>query len=229
MKEFFLFTLIIVVHEMGHIASSLYYKWHIKEVIILPFGGLTLFEEQLNRPIKEEFYILLWGPLTQIIFYYLALFLGQPSELFHMYHFLILGFNLMPVLPLDGAKLIELLLERYFPYQVAVNVSIFISILTFILLCLVGLQYRISFVYFVILLFLILQVIRTYKMRKNVFYKFLLERYLYQFHFKRWKKIQGENVEKMYRDCGHVFLHEKKYQTERETLSKRFDFKGKLW
>ena len=35
---------------------------------MLPFGGVTIFNEDLNRPIYEEFIILIMGPVFQIVF-----------------------------------------------------------------------------------------------------------------------------------------------------------------
>ena len=60
-KDFTLVTLIIIIHELGHISAAIYYKWNIEKIIILPFGGITIFNEYLNRPIKEELIIALAG------------------------------------------------------------------------------------------------------------------------------------------------------------------------
>ena len=69
--EFSLFTYLILIHELGHVLAGIYFKWNIKEIIILPFGGLTKFEELLNKPIIEEFIITIMGPIFQIIGYYI--------------------------------------------------------------------------------------------------------------------------------------------------------------
>jgi stage IV sporulation protein FB len=65
-KEFLVLTSIIVIHEIGHIVAAIYFKWNIDKIIILPFGGLTLFNEKINRPLNEELIILLFGPIFQI-------------------------------------------------------------------------------------------------------------------------------------------------------------------
>ena len=52
-KNFIIIMFIILFHEMGHILAGLYFKWKIEKIIILPFGGLTLFNEKINRPISE--------------------------------------------------------------------------------------------------------------------------------------------------------------------------------
>ena len=110
-KDFVLFTSIILIHELGHALAALYYKWDIEKIVIMPFGGITIFNEKLNRPIKEEFIILIFGPIFQII-YYRILFPIINSYAFMNYHYALLFFNLLPIYPLDGAKLLNLLFNK---------------------------------------------------------------------------------------------------------------------
>ena len=58
-------------HELGHILISLLFKWKIYKIIILPFGGLTKYNEIINRPLIEEFLVSISGILLQLIFFYL--------------------------------------------------------------------------------------------------------------------------------------------------------------
>jgi len=66
-KEFSYIMLIILVHELGHILTSIYFKWKIDRIMILPFGGITIFNEKINKPLKEELLIALSGPIIQLI------------------------------------------------------------------------------------------------------------------------------------------------------------------
>ena len=84
-KHFILFTLLIIIHELGHITGALIFKWKIKKVLILPLGGLTIFDEYLSKSIFEEFIILIMGPLYQIIFYYLFSFIFGYNELLNIF------------------------------------------------------------------------------------------------------------------------------------------------
>ena len=67
-KNFIYITTIIIVHEIGHISLAYFFKWKIEKIVLLPFGGITIFNEHLNRKITEEFLILLAGPIFQIVF-----------------------------------------------------------------------------------------------------------------------------------------------------------------
>ena len=53
-RDFFLFFSIILFHEFGHVIGGILFKWRIKEILILPFGALTIFNEGLNKPLFQE-------------------------------------------------------------------------------------------------------------------------------------------------------------------------------
>ena len=75
-KDFIYITLLIFIHEIGHTIGALIYKWKIKKIIILPFGGITIFNELINKSLKEEFVILILGPIFQILFYFILYILN---------------------------------------------------------------------------------------------------------------------------------------------------------
>lgn len=221
-KDFTLITLIIIIHELGHISAAIYYKWNIEKIIILPFGGITIFNEYLNRPIKEELIIALAGPVYQIIFYYLVSFLNLKTSLFSSYHYTLLLFNLLPLIPLDGSKIFGLLLEKYLPYKLSNLLIIIISFLLLFTLSIVLIINR-NLLMIIILFFILIKLITQTKQYKYIFNKFLFERYLYNFNFKKRKKINGLKINKMMRDKIHIFYYNNIYKTEKEVLNNKFD------
>ena len=221
-KSFSLFMSILLVHELGHISAGLYYKWNIDRVILFPFGALTVFKDHLNKPIKEELMIVLMGPIFQCFYYYLLSFYSIPS--IATYHYGLLFFNLLPITPLDGSKIVKLLFERFFSYWKSYYFSFLISL---IFLCLFFIYSDKSIIYIMIILILIHKVITEYQKLYMLFSKFLLERTLYSYFFKRRKIVSGENLKKMMSDVSHLFYKNGTYYTEKEILKKMFDFKGK--
>ncbi|MEG2311502.1 MAG: M50 family metallopeptidase, partial [Bacilli bacterium] len=113
-KPFLIITILIVIHELGHLLMALYYGWKIDKIIIFPFGGVTKFNEKINKPIREEFLILIMGPIIQIIFYFLCDYFFGYNAMLEKYHYTLLIFNLLPIFPLDGSKLVHLFLEIFF-------------------------------------------------------------------------------------------------------------------
>lgn len=211
--------LLLMIHECGHIFMALYFHWNINCVKVYPFGAITRFQEHLNKPIYEELWIALAGPLFQILFYLLFF----DNSCFREYHYSILCFNLLPIYPLDGFKLITLVYQRIFSYWSSSYFEFICSVLTILLLLI---RADISLVFLLILGTLTIDVIENFKYRKIRFRKFLLERFLYQISFKRRKTIKNGKVTKMKRDVKHVFFKNGVYLTEEQYLQKMFDFKG---
>lgn len=220
-KDFILVFLIVMIHELGHITVALYYRWNISRVVILPFGGMTIFEEYLNRPWKEEFLIAIAGPIYQIIFYQLLCIFHLNTELFQFYHYALLFFNLLPMIPLDGSKILNLLFQKRIPYQKSNSLMGWISIVVINFLFFFLYYYR-NFIMFIFLFFLFIQIIKQMKKQRYLFHKFILERYTNSFSFFKIKMIKGVQIHLMMRECNHYFLENNHYFSEKEILHRRF-------
>ena len=136
-REFTIFFLIIIIHEIGHIIGGLYYNWPIDKVIFLPFGGLTIFKQKLNTPLKEESIVTLLGPLFQILFYLICTKLFSDNIILTKYHYPLLFFNLLPLVPLDGSKIFNILLNKMMSFKWGHLVSVIFSLIFDIILILI--------------------------------------------------------------------------------------------
>lgn len=223
-KEFsFVFSLIII-HELGHLFASKLYKWDLDKIAVYPFGGCVKFSEKVNRPIKEELIILLSGPIFQIVFFLFVYFLSikgmllsyRNLSIFETYHYTLLIFNLLPIYPLDGGRILNLILNYFFPYKKSNKVIIVLSVL--LILTIVPLYKNLNFTFMGILL---LTEIFIYLKNQNYLYnKMLLERYITPKKYKKLKVIK--NKDSMYKDKRHIIKYNDKYITEKEYLKKRF-------
>ncbi|MBR6690584.1 MAG: hypothetical protein IKL65_04575, partial [Bacilli bacterium] len=110
------FMLLILVHELGHILVSLIFKWNIDKIIILPFGGLTKYNENINRPLIEEFLIAISGIIFQIVFYML-INNYIDYKYFNIINYFIIIFNLIPIYPLDGSKILNIFFNVVTSYK----------------------------------------------------------------------------------------------------------------
>lgn len=218
-----MFSLIIIVHEIGHVLMGILFKWKIEKIIILPFGALTIFNEDLNRKLKEEFLIAIMGPMFQILFTFVLYYLGVQNAVY--YSISILCFNLLPIVPLDGSKLLNVFLNKITSFK---RSHVFIIMISFLTMFMVIINTDFNLIFILILVFLFMRVFSEIKNHDSLFNRFLLERYLKSYRFKKIKKINSQDVRKMKRDYTHLFYDEFKYVSEREVLKKRFDFKGKL-
>lgn len=216
-KDFIYITLLIFIHEIGHTIGALIYKWKIKKIIILPFGGITIFNELINKSLKEEFVILILGPIFQILFYFILYILNIETPLITNYHYSLLLFNMLPIIPLDGSKLLNIILNKITSFKMSHLLTIYISLITIILLMIKNK----NLVLYIIIFFILLKVIKEYKEHKYVFNKFLFERYNYNLKFKKIKYIKGRKINKMKKEYKHIF-YDDKYYTEKDILKRYF-------
>lgn len=222
-KDFIWISLLIMIHECGHVTAAILWKWKIDKIWILPFGGLTLLQEKINAPYFQEWWIVLLGPIYQIIFFQLLSYLKYTNATFTIYHYLLLGFNLLPMIPLDGSKILSLLLESIFSYEKAKYINLLFSIFFLISCFLYSIQSK-NIILGILLLFLIKENWKFYKQIPYQSKKFLLERYLYPFSFSKCIRIQGINLKKMKRGYTHLFWCNGLWKTEKEILKSYFEF-----
>ena len=147
---------IILFHELGHLFfASILGKD--ASIVIYPFGGITKYNDYLNSRILSEFIILIGGPLFQEMLYLILLFLYKKNliidinfEFIGMVHKNLLYFNFLPIIPLDGSKLLLLILESIFPYKKANTLNVIISFISIFLFSIF--EKRIIFIILVCLL-----------------------------------------------------------------------------
>lgn len=227
-KEFTIFFLLIIIHELGHIIGGLYYNWNIEKIIILPFGGITIFNIKLNTPLKEEFIVTILGPMFQMIFYILCINLFFDNVILTRYHYPLLIFNLIPIIPLDGSKIFNIIFNKIFCFKNSHLLSILISCLIILSIFIIVIYNNYGLIYILMFLFLIIKTISEIKSHKQLINKFVLERYLYNFKFKNIKIIKNKKINNMFKDKKHFFYLNDKLYEESAILKKMFDFKGIL-
>lgn len=211
-KFFITITLITIFHELGHILTGLMFKYHIEEIRVMPFGLVTIFNKKINEPFLKDLLLTLAGPLFQI---FLFVFINdlQVKEL----NKFLLFFNLLPIIPLDGSKILNLLLENFFSYKQAYTLTFVISILSLILLIRRNL---------LVLIIVFLYSIYNYKYIKNIYYyfnKFLLERYLNKINYRQTNNINGRKMKKMKKFRKNIFISSKIIENEEDFLNVMFD------
>ncbi|XEC93175.1 M50 family metallopeptidase [Paenibacillus tarimensis] len=115
---------IVIVHELGHVFAAKSYGWTIREVKLLPFGGVAEVEEAGHVPAAQEIAVVIAGPLQNGWMGLLAWTMGHaglisPEWSAHLVqaNIMIGLFNLLPILPLDGGRLLQAVLSYQLPYH----------------------------------------------------------------------------------------------------------------
>ncbi|MBB5174381.1 stage IV sporulation protein FB [Texcoconibacillus texcoconensis] len=177
--------LIVFVHELGHTVAAMHFRWRIQKIELLPFGGVAHVDEHGNRPIREDFIVTIAGPLQHIWLMGLS-FLLLPFDwwttgdhaIFMFHNLTVLLFNLLPIWPLDGGKILFILYSYYAPFRMAYEQSLilsFILLVTMGAIALVQLPFHLNL--WVVLAFLLFHHYIAWKQRSFTYMRFLLERY----------------------------------------------------
>ncbi|UOE96516.1 M50 family metallopeptidase [Alkalihalobacillus sp. LMS39] len=183
-REVLMVFFIVLIHELGHAVTAHYFKWKIQKIELLPFGGVAEMNESSNRPFKEEFFVIIAGPLQHVWLIAVSFFLVQfdfwtagDHEMFIMHNAMIACFNLLPIWPLDGGRLLNLAISYYFPFEQAQKIAIYSSVF---ILCVVAIVSYINVPFhlnlWVVLSFLCISNYLEWKQRHFVFMRFLLDR-----------------------------------------------------
>lgn len=194
-------------------------KFKVQKVILLPFGGLTVLDEKINHSLNKELLVVLMGPIFQVG---LSFFI-KDIEIINI-HKAILYFNLLPIYPLDGSKIINICFNKILSFKFSQKLTIFLSFLTLTVIIIMGINNHLSLMFILILVFLLKKVLEEKQNIYNLFNKFLLERYLYQFDYKRTKKIN--RIDQMQLNKKHLIRNGYKWSTEKEFLTKMFKKQG---
>ncbi len=213
-KDAIFFCTLIFIHEFGHILTGFIFKWKLEKTIFFPFGGVTIFNELINKPLIEEFLITIMGPLFQIIFMVLI-----NNSLITFYGKVILIFNLIPIYPLDGSKLLNNFLNRIMAFKISHLLTIYVSyFLGVFFLIMMFIEKEI--VYFFSILLLLIKLKEELENHNFIFNKFLYERYLYNLRFRKVKIVS--KIENFKKDYYHYIESNNKILEEKEYLKCKY-------
>ncbi|MGM8364708.1 M50 family metallopeptidase [Virgibacillus sp. W0181] len=183
--ELFIILFIVFFHELGHYTMARIFKWRIRNITLWVFGGVMNVEEHANKPLNEEFFVTIAGPMQHLIIFifliplsYSQILPEQVIQLVYYYNSIILLFNLLPIWPLDGGKLLFFSLSSFHPFRKAYYFIIgFSMVITLTLIIYQLFIFSFTLSSFFIMIFLLMENRTEWKHRYYVFIRFLLHRY----------------------------------------------------
>lgn len=203
LKDGIIIYLILFFHELGHLILMKYFKINIKSIIFYPYGGMIKSDMLINTNSYKVLLISLGGVIIQILLFFISFLLYRfniiPLDLYKLflkYNTYIILFNLLPMYPLDGIKILSSILEIFISFKLSLIISIFFNFIVLILFFYY--LYINSISNYLIIIFLVLSILKYIKSLKYIMNKFYLERILYKFNFKGLKSIN--NINKIYKN-----------------------------
>ena len=116
------YLIAIIIHECGHLIMASFLKWEVEEFRMSAIGGFLTFKNDLSKPAAQSFLVAISGIIFNLIFGSILLALNGPPSLIYT-QFAIAIFNLLPIAPLDGSKLMQSLLRGIFDYKTVLGIT----------------------------------------------------------------------------------------------------------
>lgn len=151
LKIYLIIMFFCLLHELGHICMGIILKMKLEKIEIIPCGFESAFQanfKDFNIKIKKgnllelkKIIVAIAGPITSLILIIIFLYIKIPyitQEEAIYSNVLILLFNLIPIYPLDGGRIIKGILKILLGQEKAEKIINRISIITLIILTVIS-------------------------------------------------------------------------------------------
>lgn len=218
-KLFFTYFLITFIHELGHIIMASLFKVKVEKIKLNIFGFSGQIDDYTYLDSYKQILILLAGPLTYFIskilinqFYLhdiISLVTYHKALLTNKY---ILLFNILPIYPLDGGRLLKLFLDKIFTFKFSKILSISISFVFILLFVIYTRGHKQYLMYLFTIMNLLVNVLFIEKEWKEFLFKRL--------YFINKYKEKVHNKKDLYIYKNNYVIYDKKILSEKSVIKK---------
>ena len=202
-REMIIVYIILFIHEFGHFFLMKQYNIKIHNITMYPYGGIIKSDILINTNSRNVILISLGGIISQIILLIIVYFIYKTNiitdtsyNIFLKYNTSIIIFNLLPIYPLDGFKILNSILELFINFKFSIQISLIINIISLILFFCYLYDNNIN--YYIIIIFMIFSLLKYIKNIKYIINKFYIERSIYNIKYNGLKSI--DNIDKLYKN-----------------------------
>ncbi|MBQ4087936.1 MAG: M50 family metallopeptidase [Clostridia bacterium] len=146
---FFLTYGVVLLHELCHLFAALLLNVPVRYIVVMPFGMTLKLSDNLLKHPKKEVLIAAAGPASNLVMLTLCFFFhsatAENAALFATANLAILFLNLLPVLPLDGGRILRAVLTHRLGIIPCAKIMRRISSFVILLLAVLGVWLLICF------------------------------------------------------------------------------------
>lgn len=209
--------MIIFFHESLHLLVAYLLGYKHQNIIIYPFGLCATIKDIDYMNIYHELLIIIVGPLSHLLmnlvitlFYNYHVISFAFFDYLTMVNYSMMIFNSLPIYPLDGGRLLQILFQIFFTYQKA---NLYVYYISMILLVVFGLFLHKPMIYMIVVHLLL----QNIAFKKQLYYQTIC---FYEYRMKhpfKYPYVYHEHND-LYRGCMNVIKDEFGYRYENEWL-----------
>lgn len=177
MQIYLIIMFFSVIHELGHIMMGISLKMKPEKIEIMPCGLSVCFKVNQEYTEMKKLFVALAGPLVSLVLailytYVEPIYIESKNAVYA--NLLILLFNLIPLYPLDGGRIIKEIIYLWLGEEQAITITNKISNITMIIITIISsiaVYYFKNIAIFLICIFLWIIVLREnekVRMEKNI-------------------------------------------------------------
>lgn len=149
------YIIAILIHECGHLAFAGIFKWKLESFRLTAIGGFLSFENDLSRPLRQVFFVNLGGVIFNFIFAMILMWVNGPTSLIYT-QFAIIIFNLLPIAPLDGSKILQSVLNKMLDYKKTLSILKVLNVVFLVIFALAVWSLRLEQYFIVVIVLAVL-------------------------------------------------------------------------
>ncbi|MGX9135408.1 site-2 protease family protein [Rummeliibacillus sp. JY-2-4R] len=155
-------------HEFGHLLVASILQVKVKSCTFMPYGGEIQYSMRWKITKKQHFFIAMAGPVATLLLYILAnIFPDSLKNPLQSIQMLLLLINLLPIWPLDGGRILEILWSEKKSLQTTKTTFLLLSMSCCLTCFTLAIWYIPQSIFFMLILILLFyQNIRAFRYRK---------------------------------------------------------------
>lgn len=209
----------LAIHELAHITVASILQYPVTKITIYPFGLCAEIKHMGKGSIGRELCIIIAGPLMHCFypFFFKILMQFDVISMNYMQYLMQLNaaifiFNMLPIFPLDGGRILQSFYHIFLPYTFAQKVTYITSLVMLITFTLFQLMHTYSAN--VACLFLLIQLFLEWKALHQDVYSF----YQYRMQHPKHGKLHSHRKKDLYRSCYNIMHYKEHWIMEEDWL-----------
>lgn len=119
-ESLFMCYMFIVMHELSHMIVALLLNVDIEEISLMPMGVCAKYKGKIS--LLKEFIISISGPIASMLIAIL-----YNNKIYYLINICIVIFNMIPIYPFDGGRILRVLLKIIFGEKVGQKISTYLT------------------------------------------------------------------------------------------------------